>query len=512
MLTQNENLLEEVTRLRQIFDHNREWLMTNETDFALQSDEIEITALNDRLVLSCLTAGGWKTWRVENWEHKHGKIVFAVAKKINAEKTKLEFTPRVAIAELTDDVRAARISRAREIAEIARKQFSAHAKIERVGLSAPHRRGRVGSFARILLANSKGKTIAVCCSVLEKTKPEKLLAHAILWLAKLEERRKIAELWLLAEEKAAEDLIKLCALLRGGWREKIKVFARLYETESFARNEEAHERQEFLQPVELLSISDLWREKPKKTARPALLNLSETAQKVVELAPEAIDVVRARGGETLRFFGLPFLRVRKIFDQERAWFGIEGKRRRILNSSSLPDFEKLLTDLREQRQADFCDRRNFLRRTAPESWLEAILRRDVSRLDPNLRLAPLHAQFRLSNKTGALDLLAVRNDGRLVVIELKTAPDREMIFQAVNYWRQIELQRRCGNLQKVGWFDDLEITDEPALVYLVAPLMSFHREFEMLAKAVSAEIEIWRFDLNEDWRSEIRVARRERAN
>ena len=124
----------------------------------------------------------------------------------------------------------------------------------------------------------------------------------------------------------------------------------------------------------------------------------------------------------------------------------------------------------------------------------------------------MHAQFRLLNKTGALDLLAVRNDGRLVVIELKTAPDREHVFQAANYWRQIELQRRCGNLQSVGWFGDLQISNEPTLVYLVAPLMSFHHEFEILAGAVSAEIEIWRFDLNEDWRNGIRVARREQVN
>jgi hypothetical protein len=512
MLAQNENLSEEVSRLRTIFDAEPEWLMTNETDFALQSDEIEIAALNNCLVLSCLTARGWKTWRIEKWENKNGKIVFNVAKKINAEKTKLEFTPRISVAELTDDIRAARISRAGEIAEIARKQFSAHARIERVNLSAPQHRGRTGIFARILLISSKSKTIAVCCSVLEKTKPEKLLAQAILWLAKLEERRKIAELWLVAEENAAEDLNKLCALLRGGWQEKIKVYARFFETELSDQNENRCEKQEFLQSVESLSFSDLWREKPKKTVRPAFVDSSETAQKVIELAPEAVDAIRSRGGETLRFFGLPFLRVRKILNQETAWFGVDGKHRRILDESSLPDFEKLLTHLQEQRQADFGDRKNSLYRAAPESWLEAILRRDVSRLDPNLRLAPLHAQFRLSNKTGALDLLAVRNDGRLVVIELKTAPDREHVFQAANYWRQIELQRRSGNLQKVGWFDDLQITDEPALIYLVAPLISFHHEFKILAGAVSAKIEIWRFDLNENWRSGIRVARRERAN
>jgi hypothetical protein len=124
MLAQNENLSEEARRLRAIFDGAREWLLSGETDFALQSDEIEIAAQNDRLVLSCLTAQGWKTRRVENWENKNGKIVFSLAGKLNSGKTKFTFTQRVSAAELTEDLRAARIFRAREIAEIARKEFS----------------------------------------------------------------------------------------------------------------------------------------------------------------------------------------------------------------------------------------------------------------------------------------------------------------------------------------------------------------------------------------------------
>ena len=80
MLAQNENLSEEARRLRAIFDGAREWLLSGETDFALQADEIEIAAQNDRLVLSCLTAQGWETRRVENWENKNGKIIFLKVK------------------------------------------------------------------------------------------------------------------------------------------------------------------------------------------------------------------------------------------------------------------------------------------------------------------------------------------------------------------------------------------------------------------------------------------------
>jgi len=61
-------------------------------------------------------------------------------------------------------------------------------------------------------------------------------------------------------------------------------------------------------------------------------------------------------------------------------------------------------------------------------------------------------------------------------------------------------------------FDDAVIADESPLVYLVAPLLRFHRAFHTLAGMIAPDIEIYRFDLNEDWRAGVRVARRARVN
>jgi hypothetical protein len=57
-------------------------------------------------------------------------------------------------------------------------------------------------------------------------------------------------------------------------------------------------------------------------------------------------------------------------------------------------------------------------------------------------------------------------------------------------------------------FGDAGISDDAPLVYLVAPLLSFHRSFQTLARCVAREIEMYRFDLNEDWRAGVRVERR----
>ena len=134
MLAQNENLIEEAERLRAFFDVQSEWLLAGANNFGVQADEIEIAAQNNRLVLSCLTAAGWRTWRVLSWEsEENGKISFTAAKKFDSEKVKIEFIPRVSAAELTADVREARLLRGREIAALARKEFSVRGKIPRVG-------------------------------------------------------------------------------------------------------------------------------------------------------------------------------------------------------------------------------------------------------------------------------------------------------------------------------------------------------------------------------------------
>jgi hypothetical protein len=59
---------------------------------------------------------------------------------------------------------------------------------------------------------------------------------------------------------------------------------------------------------------------------------------------------------------------------------------------------------------------------------------------------------------------------------------------------------------------DAEISGGPPLVYLVAPPLRFHRSFQILTRCITPEINIYRFDINEDWRSGVLVARRLRVN
>ncbi|MDQ3816234.1 MAG: hypothetical protein M3362_00920, partial [Acidobacteriota bacterium] len=130
---------------------------------------------------------------------------------------------------------------------------------------------------------------------------------------------------------------------------------------------------------------------------------------------------------------------------------------------------------------------------------------------PGLRLAPLHAQLRASRAGGAarpVDLLALRRDGRLVVVELKVSEDAALALQGADYWRRVYNQHRAGHVSRAALFGDAEISDDPPLVYLAAPMLRFHRSFHTLARCVRPEIETYRLDLNEDWRAGVRVVRR----
>ncbi len=486
------NLESDLKNLNEFLASNNEFLLinTNGKSFPLKKDEIEISLERGRILLSFLDDKGFQTWRIRNFKQEKSEIFLSLTRNFERENEKFRIVSRISAEELGAETELARLEKANKIAALLVSE-NRNSKLRRVSLNKEN-----GRFAQIIF-EKENRQIAVLTDVSENVSPEIHISSAILWLTKLENRRKnsINEIHLLGEKKIARKLQKLHALLSENWKRKIKVFEILKEGES-----------EKIIDKKSLEIEDLWREKPVKL-NISNVNPSRTAREIIKFAPDEIDCIFTKNGETLRFSGLPFARVRKIFDVEKCWFGIE-RDRRILSENSFEEFENLVEELKIYRKFDADYKRHALFRLAPEAWLEADLRRNIKLLDANLILSPIYNQFRASNDK--IDLLALRRDGRLVIIELKVAIDREMIFQAADYWRKIELQRRKGILQKAKIFGEIEISDKPAIVYLAAPTLSFHRDFKFLAKAISPEIEIYRFDLAENWRERVKVLRREK--
>ena len=479
--------------LREIVHGHHEWLLVRNSGktFPLEKHEIEISQNGDRAHFSFLDDKGLHSWRLNGFACEGNEIAIDVAGAFARKQEVIRLVPRVAASELVGEIELARLEKANEIAGMIANNFPG-TKLGRVALNTEN-----GRLAQINFDTADKTPIAAIADLTATLTVEAIFTGAMLWLEKLGARKKkpILDIWIICEKHQAKNAQKLHALLTKRWKEKITVVGIDRKSD-----------QPRLVNLAKRKVRELWREKARKLVVPVNSEPSVTAQKIIELLPNKIDIVYSKQGETLRFMGLPFARVRTILGTEKAWFGL-GRERRILSDESWSDLADLVDTLEVNRSSDAPNKRHEHYRTAPEAWLESILRRNIKLLDGNLILSPIYNQFRSSNDK--IDLLALRKDGRLVIIELKTQPDREMIFQAADYWRKIELQRRRGILGATNLFDGREILDKPALIYLVAPAWSFHRDFDFFARTVAQELDLWRFELHENWRKNVKVLARE---
>ena len=475
--------------LRGRIDSHFEWLLVRPTGrtFPLRRDEIDVTCDDGKVVFGLLDDSGFNAFRVRSIEHAGDELLLDLGSQFESTVETIRLLPRTPARELSANVELSRLERANLIGAALVRLFPSF-KLTRIALN--HDNGRL---AQIIVRDATGKEAALLADVTGTMIHEAVLTSALTWAEKLQRRKRpVNDVWIAGERKQARNLRKLMGLLNQNVAGRLRIFEIV--------NDEGLGLKELKKPT----LSDLWREKPRKITLPNEMRPSETARRILDLAPEKTDVIFSNQGETIRFQGLPFARVRTVAGHERAWFGLD--RRRLLTDEAWSDLRALIADLETYRSAETPNKRHELYRFAPEAWLESILRRNIKLLDANLILSPIYNQFRAS--ADKIDLLAIRRDGRLVIIELKTSPDREMVYQAADYWRKIELQRRRGVLASMRAFGDMEILDRPALVYAVAPALSFHLDFPLYAASLRKEIEVWRFELHQEWRSAIKVLTR----
>ena len=494
--------------IAELISAHAEWFITQSdgNTQAVRREELELAVSHGRLILWSWTEKGTRSWRIVAWEWTGNKLLLQTSRRMGAERPLLELIPRASASAIAATVKAARQARCEQLAQLA-CSLQAGAKIERAALSPGIRRGQPGRYARIIL-RCKHERIATTATVAStyKSDVDSFLSAALIWFTHVTERARppyIQKLWLVLENDVVKAAMDRIALLRDSLRSGINVY-------------EIDDDWQILVAVPIPERSKIFKQRLARFPRASEPEISDWTQALMKKAPAAIDLVHARHGETLRYFGLPFARVRRLMGVDRVWFGVEGSRRRILDDGAVHDWANLFRELREHRAADASDRRHALYRTASESWLESLLRRDITKLDPGLIIAPLHAQFRTARggRLGVrpVDLLALRRDGRLVVIELKVSEDREQVLQGADYWRRVEAHRRRGHIARAKLFGEMRIRDQSPLVYLVAPTLRFHQTFQTLARAIAPDIEIYRFDINEDWRAGVRVMRRMRVN
>jgi len=228
---------------------------------------------------------------------------------------------------------------------------------------------------------------------------------------------------------------------------------------------------------------------------------------IVAMAPEAISphVVPREPEVLLRFRGLPFARWREgvvTYGTGKTWRELRGRNEHEL--------KQLLQNLRNLRNPA-ADPRHLFYRAQPERWMQAMVMQDVNRVDVALDPEYVYEQViaRTAGQHGVLDLLTVTKSKRLAILEFKAAENPELPLQAADYWDRIRRHQAQGDLVRYGYFPHLQLQDAPPIVYLVAPALRFHPTTGTILSYLSAEMEVVRVGLAENWRRGLRVVMRQ---
>jgi hypothetical protein len=257
---------------------------------------------------------------------------------------------------------------------------------------------------------------------------------------------------------------------------------------------------------------------------------AEAAARIMALLPESMRPIveqRLRSGTELAFLlhGLEFARIRTRFSGQsfnrlqEISFGT-GPHETELTEGNAADLRQLVARLFERR-ADSGDRRDILFRMQPERWLESVLGRDLSLLDPRLSSAHVYPQVPAiaAADRGMLDLLGVSTDGRLAVIELKADEDLHLALQGLDYWIRVRWHHQqnpdretgLGEFQRHGYFAGIPLAPGPPRLFLAAPALRIHPATEVVLRHLSPRVEWELIALDERWRRQIKVVWRKRS-
>lgn len=253
------------------------------------------------------------------------------------------------------------------------------------------------------------------------------------------------------------------------------------------------------------------------------------AARILALVPEAFRAVvepRVRSATELAFLlhGMEFARVRlgtgpESFNRiEEATFGT-GANETPLTAEAEPELRELVAQLCTRRSASG-EKRDPLYRMQPERWLEGRLRDDLGLLDKSLS-GQTYSQvpaFAAADR-GMLDLLAVADDGRLAVIEVKADEDPQLALQGLDYWLRVRWHHAqnpdpatgLGEFQRHGYFGGVRLSPEPPRLLLVAPALRIHPATEIVLRHLSPRVEWTLLALDERWRDRIKVVWRKRS-
>jgi hypothetical protein len=222
---------------------------------------------------------------------------------------------------------------------------------------------------------------------------------------------------------------------------------------------------------------------------------------------EGIEIVPDSAGtfSSLRIAGLEVARLEGQL-APRIYFGLEGSVRR-LDESRQSEFKEFLLEVRRIRCSASPNPQNEFYRLQSERWLESLLFKDITKLDPALSPAYVYPQVPAFSGTdrGVIDLLTATRRGRLAVVELKVHEEINLPLQGLDYWLRVNWLQKRNQFHEFGYFQGCELSAAPPLLYLVSPAFRFHSTTQKLLAYFGRNIEVVLIGINDSWRKEIKV-------
>jgi hypothetical protein len=354
---------------------------------------------------------------------------------------------------------------------------------------------RQGKSAWAFLGLAEGEAPAAADSV---------LAYALIWLDWLRSqsaRTAVSGLKLFLPRDAVELTAHRAACLN---RRALQL--EIFEWDSRSSSAHAVDRGDFGN----VATSLVFRRQPealferhRDTLRDLLGEMAGEVDAAADSSGEFVSV-RVRGLEVARLEGQISPRVS---------FGIEGNHRSMDTGDAAP-LRDFVGKVLKIRQAQSPDPVNDFYRLQSERWLESLLLRDITKLDPSFAPGCVYPQVPafVGADRGVIDILAATRAGRLAVIELKLDEQINLPMQGLDYWLRVKWLAERNAFRERGYFPGLELATQPPILYLVCPAFRFHSTTDLMLRYLDPAIEIVQVGLNAQWREQIQVLfRRERS-
>ena len=253
-------------------------------------------------------------------------------------------------------------------------------------------------------------------------------------------------------------------------------------------------------------------------ASAARTRFATSIARIRAMAPAAEACVESSTEIIFRLHGLEFARAKlapvegSFRNNEVITFGL-WPAEYTLDDSNEPTFRDLVTRLAQRRNSRG-DHGDPLFRLCPERWLESLITCDVGAIDERLDHRFVYSQVPAfaSTDRAMIDVLTCTLDGRLAIVELKADEDIHLPLQGLDYWARVRWHQQHGGFLRNGYFAGRELSpilsEDPPLLYLVAPALRTHPATDTLLRYLSPQIQWTVVQVDERWRDAVRVVNR----